>query len=170
MSDLSACPLEAEPTLLNLDAERTALLAMLRAKNIRLTPQRERVLDIFLALPEGEHLSAEDLHMALRGEQSDISLATSYRTLKLLAELGVLREVTFGEDRSHYELCRGEEHPHHHLICSECGMTEEFESPALLQTVEAEALSRQFSVSNFEVKLYVACLLTKTNCPKRLKP
>lgn len=162
-SDLSP-PVSPE----QLAQERDTLLTLLRAKNIRLTPQRERVLDVFLALPEGEHLSAEDVYTALKATNpADISLATAYRTLKLLAELGVLREVTFGEDRSHYELCRGEEHPHHHLVCVNCGLTEEFESPAMLEAAQHEANSRQFSVANFEVKLYVACLETKAGCPKR---
>ncbi|MBY0404732.1 MAG: transcriptional repressor, partial [Cyanobacteria bacterium] len=98
---------------------REELSQNLREKGFRLTPQREKIIDIFFYLAEGEHLSAEDLHLMLREENSDISLATSYRTLKLLASIGVLRELDFAEDHKHYELIRNPEDPHHHIICVE---------------------------------------------------
>ena len=84
------------------------LFVELRTKGFRLTPQRERVVDIFYNLPEGEHLSAEALYAILKRETTDISLATSYRSLKLLASMGVLREVDFSEDHKQYELVRDE--------------------------------------------------------------
>src|SRR5262249_53553452 len=90
---------------------REALSDLLRAKGFRLTPQREKILDIFYELPAGEHLSAEELQEHLQKESSDISLATSYRTLKLLASLGVLRELDFAEQHKHYELIRNAEAP-----------------------------------------------------------
>lgn len=136
---------------------RAELSELLRNKGFRLTPQREKILDIFYELPAGEHLSAEELQMALESESSDISLATSYRTLKLLASLGVLRELDFAEDHKHYELARNPKSPHHHIICLDCGKTEEFESEEIVQLSEALASERGFQIVDVQLKLFAIC-------------
>ena len=136
---------------------KAELIRELKAKGLRLTPQRERVLDIFYALPNGEHISAEHVYNSLKRENVDISLATSYRTLKLLASHGVLREVDFGEDMKQYELIRDEEAPHHHLICVDCNRTKEFES-AVIYT-EAQRLCAELGAElvDVQVKIYARC-------------
>jgi Fur family ferric uptake transcriptional regulator len=136
---------------------RTELSELLRNKGFRLTPQREKILDIFYELPAGEHLSAEELQMALENESSDISLATSYRTLKLLASLGVLRELDFAEDHKHYELARNPKSPHHHIICLDCGKTEEFESEEIIRLSEELAKERGFQIVDVQLKLFAFC-------------
>jgi Fur family ferric uptake transcriptional regulator len=136
---------------------KLAILQDLKTQGFRLTPQREQILDIFLALPEGEHLSAEDLLLLLRKESSDISLATSYRTLKLLASVGVLRELDFAEDHKHYELIRDPDAPHHHIICTECGATDEFESPEATVIARTLAQERGYRLLDVQMKLFVMC-------------
>ncbi len=136
---------------------REELSLSLREKGFRLTPQREKIIDIFFHLPEGEHLSAEELHQMLRNENSDISLATSYRTLKLLASIGVLREIDFAEDHKHYELIRNPDTPHHHIICVECLTTEEFESPEVFQFSVGLAELRRFQLVDVQLKLFGYC-------------
>ncbi len=137
---------------------REELTSVLRNKGFRLTPQREKILDIFYTLPEGEHLSAEDLQNILRRENSDISLATSYRTLKLLASLGVLRELAFAEDHKHYELVRFESGvQHQHIICVECGSTEEFTCVEVFQTAVEIAQSHEFELIDAQLKLFGRC-------------
>jgi Fur family transcriptional regulator, ferric uptake regulator len=138
---------------------RKELSDILRNKGFRLTPQREKILDIFFDLPEGEHLSAEDLQKALHGESPEISLATSYRTLKLLASLGVLRELDFAEDHKHYELARNPESPHHHMICMECGRTEEFESEEIIRLSQALSKELGFRIVDVQLKLFAICSL-----------
>lgn len=136
---------------------RQELSEILRNKGFRLTPQREKILDIFYELPAGEHLSAEELQGHLRQDASDISLATSYRTLKLLASLGVLRELDFAEDHKHYELARNPKAPHHHIICLDCGKTEEFESEEIVRLSEELAKERGFEIVDVQLKLFAIC-------------
>jgi Fur family ferric uptake transcriptional regulator len=136
---------------------REELSDILRQKGFRLTPQREKILDIFYKLPTGEHLSAEELQNHLQGESSEISLATSYRTLKLLASLGVLRELDFAEDHKHYELARNPKSPHHHIICLDCGRTEEFESEEIIRLSEDLAEERGFRIVDVQLKLFAIC-------------
>ncbi len=148
-----------QPAPIDNSPNRAALSDVLRRKGFRLTPQREKILDIFFQLPEGEHLSAEELQKALIGESSDISLATSYRTLKLLASLGVLRELDFAEDHKHYELARNPESPHHHIICLDCGKTEEFESAEIIRLSQELARARGFKVVDVQLKVFAFCEL-----------
>lgn len=141
---------------------RNELSNTLREKGLRLTPQREKILDIFYNLPEGEHLSAEDLQSILEEESSDISLATSYRTLKLLASLGVLRELDFAEDHKHYELARTPESPHHHIICMDCGKTDEFESDEIYKVAREIAEKRGIQIVDVQLKLFAVCKCDQT--------
>jgi Fur family transcriptional regulator, ferric uptake regulator len=136
---------------------REQLSLHLKERGFRLTPQREKILDIFYTLPEGEHLSAEELHNQLKTQHSDISLATSYRTLKLLASVGVLRELDFAEDHKHYELTRDPESPHHHIICVSCGRTEEFEAPEALRLAVGIADTTGFRLTDVQLKVFGFC-------------
>ncbi|MEM0950619.1 MAG: Fur family transcriptional regulator [Cyanobacteria bacterium P01_H01_bin.74] len=149
-------PLLGKSESLNSD-ERKALSVLLKDKGFRLTPQRETILDIFYTLPEGEHISTEELHALLQKEGADISLATAYRTLKLLASLGVLRELDFAEDHKHYELARNPESPHHHIICLDCGSTEEFESEEITRFSEALAKERGLTIIDVQLKVFAHC-------------
>ena len=137
---------------------REQLSLHLKERGFRLTPQREKILDIFYNLPEGEHLSAEELHNQLKTQHGDISLATSYRTLKLLASVGVLRELDFAEDHKHYELTRDPESPHHHIICVSCGRTEEFEAPEALRLAVNIAELTRFRLTDVQLKVFGFCL------------
>lgn len=148
---------------------RQDLSQLLREKGFRLTPQRETILDIFYNLPEGEHLSTEELHTQLQKEGAEISLATAYRTLKLLASLGVLRELDFAEDHKHYELARNPEAPHHHIICLDCGTTEEFESEEITRFAEALAKERGLKIIDVQLKVFAHCRQHQNNLSETLK-
>lgn len=136
----------------------------LRKQGYRITPQRERILKIFEELPEGSHLSAEELHQRLGQEAPRISLATTYRTLKLLASLGLVREVDFAEGHKHYELRR--EDAHQHMICVGCGATAEVEGEPL-EAAGREVVRRHgFLVHEVQAKILGLC----ASCQGRRAP
>lgn len=128
----------------------------LRRRGYRVTPQRERILRVFHELPGGTHLSAEDLYQRLSLEEPKISLATAYRTLKLLASLGLLREVDFAEGHKHYEFSR-EDTPHQHMICVECGTTIEFAGEGLDEAGRSMAEPYGFKVVDVQLKIFGIC-------------
>lgn len=124
----------------------------------KMTPQRQTVLQIFLSRA-GEHLSAEDVHGLLRKDGSEIGLATVYRTLELLSELGVLQQVEFGDGRSRYELNDTDPkvHQHHHLICLRCGKVSGF-SDDLLEPLEQDISKKsKFHIVDHQVKFFGYC-------------
>jgi Fur family ferric uptake transcriptional regulator len=110
----------------------------------RLTPQRERMLALFQHLGEGRHLSAEEAHQRLRAQGEQVSLATVYRTLRLLSGMGLLKELELAEGGRRFELAGGEHRHHHHLVCVRCGRIEEFENPAVLAAAAAAATRHRF--------------------------
>lgn len=130
----------------------------LQRKQYKLTMQRRTVLEILLEHP-GEHLSAEDVYGALRDKSSDIGLATVYRTLELLVQIGILQKMEFGDGCSRYEIAdtKNNEHQHHHLICIKCGKVTEFFDD-LLDELEADVAKKSgFKITDHQVKFYGYC-------------
>ena len=125
----------------------------LQARQNKMTPQRQTVLQVFLDHP-GEHLSAEDVHGILRQGKSEIGLATVYRSLELLSELDILQKMEFGDGCSRYEVNTTD---HHHLICTSCGKVTEFEDD-LLDELEGDIQQKMgFKVLNHQVKFFGTC-------------
>ena len=92
------------------------LLGLLRARGLRLTPQR---LFILSAIADGEgHLGVDEVFHKVQESYPYIDIATVYRTIHLLKKLGLVTEVGIG-DRLHYEMT-DPDRKHHHLVCSSC--------------------------------------------------
>ena len=120
----------------------------------RLTPQRVKVLNLFENIGSGKHLSAEEVHEKLVKSSSKVSLATIYRTLRLLVQMGFLHERELSEGGHRYELLSNDFPDHHHLICIKCGRTEEFESDQVIEAGKRAANIKGFKLieSSFKVK------------------
>ena len=93
----------------------------LRGCGYRLTVPREAVLDVLTKT--SKHLSAEDIYMEVHKVYPGVGLTSIYRTLELLAGMGLVFKFDFGDGRARYELSQGPgsmKH-HHHLVCTGCG-------------------------------------------------
>jgi Fur family transcriptional regulator, ferric uptake regulator len=144
----------------------TSLKAELNDKGWRLTPQRETILHIFQNLPEGKHLSAEELHDTLAEQGNPISLSTIYRTVKLMARMGILRELELAEGHKHYELNQPYPHHHHHLICVRCNKTIEFRSDTVLKVGTKTAQKEGFHLLDCQLSIHAVC----PQCQRSLMP
>ena len=122
----------------------------------RLTPQRKRVLELFERRGSGCHLSAEEVHQQLVDLKLKVSLATVYRTLRLLADMGFLQELELSEGGRRFELADDDHRDHHHVVCIRCGRTEEFESDSVL-AAGAEA-AQKFNFKMIESSLNVRAI------------
>ncbi|MFW6126488.1 MAG: Fur family transcriptional regulator [Chloroflexota bacterium] len=109
---------------------RDQLREAFRESGRRLTSQRCLILDVLRE--SEEHLDAEAVYNRARGRAAGISLATVYRTLTLLKEMGLVEEHRLGEGHSHYEAVHDE--PHYHFTCRRCGKVIEFDAP-LVNTI-----------------------------------
>ena len=124
----------------------------------KMTPQRKVVLEVFLD-NENAHLSAEDVRGMLRDRDSDIGLATVYRALELMCDLGILQKMDFGDGCSRYELNLTEPnaHQHHHLICRGCGKVFEFSDDLMDELEDTIAEKCKFKILDHQVKFFGYC-------------
>lgn len=144
----------------------TSLKAELNERGWRLTPQRETILTIFQNLPKGKHLSAEDLYNLLNEEGHHISLSTIYRTLKLMARMGILRELELAEGHKHYEINQPAPYHHHHLICVRCNKTIEFKNDSILKTGSRTAQKEGYHLLDCQLIIHAVC----PTCQRSLLP
>ena len=94
-------------------------------KGMRKTVQRDAI--VTAAFSTHEHYSAEELLKMSQKIERSVSRATVYRTLPLLVECGVLRELDFGQDHKFYDPNYIDHPGHNHLICVDCHKVVEFE-------------------------------------------
>lgn len=121
---------------------------------LKRTAQRDLILDVFLRTEE--HMSSEDLYRLVQKEDPAIGQTTVYRTLKLLTEAGLAREVRFGDGRTRYE--HNYKHQHHdHLICIECGKTIEFYSEELETLQDSIASQHGYAPTHHSLRMFGVC-------------
>jgi Fur family ferric uptake transcriptional regulator len=125
------------------------LLDKCLAKNIRMTAQRQ----IIIKVVEGsdDHPDVDQLYLRSVAEDSTISIATVYRTVKLLEESGVIEKLEFGDGRARYEEAR--EH-HEHLVDVETGEVIEFFHAELEALKEEIAHKMGYELIDHNLELY----------------
>lgn len=123
-------------------------------RGLKSTKQRAQILDSFFGA-EG-HLSVEELWARVRTVNSKVSVATVYRTMKLLAEAGLAHARNFGDGQTRYEAAVGKHH-HDHLICTQCGTIVEFGDDRIESLQDAVARKHGFKVTSHKMELYGIC-------------
>jgi Fur family ferric uptake transcriptional regulator len=104
-------------------------------------------------------LSAQEISDRLRRAENDVGIASIYRALELLHELGLVQRVEFGEGVARYEpVVPGGDH-HHHAVCDTCGRVTAFEDQRLEEQLEKLASRLRHSMSGHD-------LVIRGNCPK----
>jgi Fur family peroxide stress response transcriptional regulator len=129
------------------------LIARLRERDYRLTPQRVELVRL-IAASEG-HPSAAELYNSVRGKFPTMSLATVYKTLDLLKELGEVLEIGLHDD-CHYDGNRP--YPHPHLICTQCKKIMDGELDATVRTLVTEMEQASgFRIVRHQLDFYGLC-------------
>jgi len=134
--------------------EQEVFLKHIQKQGLKRTAQRDLILDVFLRT-EG-HVSGEDLYRLVREQDPTVGQTTVYRTLRLLTEAGLAREVRFGDGRAHYEHNNTHEH-HDHKICKYCGRIIEFYSPELEAIQDAMAAKHKFELTSHLLRMIGIC-------------
>ncbi len=133
---------------------RRAYEEALSTGDLKHTTQRKRILDRILA--SREHVTAEGLLDALRGEGAKVSRATVYRTLAFLKSRHLIEEHDFGRGTKYYEPILGRKH-HDHLFCLGCGKIEEFEDDAIEAHQDRIYKRTGFTPVSHSMKLFGYC-------------
>lgn len=135
-----------------------SLKSELNQRGWRLTPQRETILEVFQHLPQGKHLSAEEIYHLLLNQQEQISLSTVYRTLHLLTKVGILRELELAEGHKHYEINAPNLRKHHHLVCLQCHKTFEFSDDSIFKISKKQAEKEGVEMLDCQLTVHTICI------------
>lgn len=135
----------------------------LHESGFKLTPQREATLLVLLE-NEKDHMSAEEIYFLVKQKNSEIGLATVYRTLEILTDLKIVDKVSFNDGLARYDLRKeGAQHFHHHLLCLECGNIEEIEEDLLLGVEQIVEDRFHFLVKDHRLTFHGVC----SECQKK---
>lgn len=134
--------------------EREIFREHIREAGLRRTNQRDLILDVFLKTED--HLSSEDLYRLVQKKDANVGQTTVYRTLKLLTDAGLAREVRLGDGRTYYE--HHFDHDHHdHMICTECGEVIEFFSEEIEKLQDEMAEQFGFTPTHHSLRILGLC-------------
>lgn len=126
---------------------------ILKEHGLKATPARELVLACMGAkrVPR----TAQDLSATL-GKKHAIDLVTVYRTLASFEKAGIVKRVDLRRDSIAYELA-GEHH--HHIVCTECGIVEDFDACGLEPLIaKVQSRAKGFAqVSEHSLELFGVC-------------
>jgi Fur family ferric uptake transcriptional regulator len=139
----------------NADPWSAHALASLRGAGYRGGGARIRVVELL-----GRQdclLSAQEIFDLLRREGRPVGIASVYRVLDTLTELGLVQRVDLGEGLYRYEAVRpGGEH-HHHVVCDDCGRVDAFTDQPLERALSGVAGRLRFAVGAHDVLLRGSC-------------
>lgn len=142
---------------------RAAFENFLRTASLKKTRTRELIFrEIFGHSPL--HLNAAEIHARLRSKGHRISLATVYRTLRLMVRSGMVSALDLGEDHSHYEP-EIDRPGHGHFICLACGRVREFEHSELHGLLTRLGEAEEFQLRKYSLQVFGTC----RQCPGRRK-
>ena len=132
-------------------SDRGSLSYTLHQRGMRMTPQRQLVLD---AVRELGHATPEQVCRRVQGTASTVNITTVYRALDLLEDLGLVRHTHLGHGAPTYSV---EEHEHVHLACHRCGRVDEVPCEMLDELAERLLRARGFALDATHLALSGTC-------------
>ncbi|HTE86740.1 MAG TPA: Fur family transcriptional regulator [Dehalococcoidia bacterium] len=135
-----------------------SILERLESHDHRITAPRMAVIGV-LATMSG-HFTADSLASKVRG----VGRATVFRTLKLLADEGVVCRVLLDDGRLHYRLSRSAHH--HHLVCTQCGAIEDFTTCDVNDVINELSRRTGYQIESHWLELYGRCQTCSAASPQ----
>jgi Fur family peroxide stress response transcriptional regulator len=129
---------------------RDDVRALFRAKRVPLTHQRLAVYEELAA--RRDHPSAESLYASLKTSYPSLSLATVYKTLQMLHEMGMVARVDSPAAQARYDAIV---ETHHHAVCASCGRIEDVFDPRLDRLPQPKASG--FEIEGHSVHFHGLC-------------
>ena len=144
-------------------------LNYLKEGGFRLTKPREVIVRAAIAFAEPFH--AEDLLTRARQLDPEISLATIYRTLPMLLDSHLIREVDLNREHRYYEVNREQSPAAFHIICADCAQVIQVQDECIMLRERFLANSLGFKPLKLNVRIEANCLdlHEKGTCERRAK-
>jgi Fur family transcriptional regulator, ferric uptake regulator len=116
---------------------------------------RQRSVIVALLKETGEFRTAQQLHAELRGRGDQVGLATVYRTLQALTELGEIDAMRLPSGEQIFRQCSSEHH--HHLVCRCCAHTVEIAGSTVEAWTERVAAEHGFTEIGHTLEIFGIC-------------
>ncbi len=127
-------------------------LDSLKATGVRITPQRHAILEYLI--DSMIHPTADDIYKALADKFPNMSVATVYNNLRVFREVGLVKELTYGDAASRFDFITGD---HYHMICDSCGKIVDFHYPGLNEVEQLASHVTGFEVNSHRLEVYGTC-------------
>ena len=137
------------------------MIDRLKENQRRITPQRMAVLQI-LAKSEG-HPSVEKIYEKVKKQFPTTSLATVYKSVAVIKELGEVLELGFTDGSNRYD--GNNPYPHPHLICTECRTIKDPSLSALADVTQELTAETGFKITNQRLDFFGIC----PECQKKVE-
>lgn len=140
---------------------KNELKEKLNATNLRLTSQRQYILEILIR-ENDKHLSFEELATIVSKDYPSIGLSTIYRTIRLFEKFNLVSVLICADGLVRYELRLPLEHNHHHLICNCCKKVIDVDKDLLTEIEAMINIKYNFDIVDHSLTFYGICI----NCQK----
>ena len=125
-----------------------------RSKGLKQSGQRRDILRTFLTTEK--HLTADELFHLVKKENPSIGVATVYRTIKLICDCGLGRELRLDNNSVRYEHLFNHDH-HDHLYCKNCGELTEVVDVEIERLQEKLAKKAGFKMQGHRLIIHGLC-------------
>ncbi|MFD3448078.1 peroxide-responsive transcriptional repressor PerR [Microbacteriaceae bacterium 4G12] len=127
-------------------------LEMLKSTGVRITPQRHAILEYLVE--SMMHPTADEIYKALEGKFPNMSVATVYNNLRVFKEVGLVKELTYGDASSRFDYVTNQ---HYHVICEQCGKIVDFSYTGLDEIERKASEETGFTIKSHRMELYGIC-------------
>lgn len=136
----------------SIEHELEESITSLRKAGIRITPQRQAIIKFMIS--SKTHPSADEIYQALSPDFPNISVATIYNNLRVFKDIGLVKELTYGDSSSRFDF---NTHNHYHIICEKCGKIVDFHYPQLDEVEQLAQNVTEFDVTHHRMEIYGIC-------------
>ncbi|CUF98217.1 TPA: peroxide-responsive transcriptional repressor PerR [Staphylococcus aureus] len=136
----------------SIEHELEESIASLRQAGVRITPQRQAILRYLIS--SHTHPTADEIYQALSPDFPNISVATIYNNLRVFKDIGIVKELTYGDSSSRFDF---NTHNHYHIICEQCGKIVDFQYPQLNEIERLAQHMTDFDVTHHRMEIYGVC-------------
>ncbi|HEA6913153.1 TPA: peroxide-responsive transcriptional repressor PerR [Staphylococcus aureus] len=136
----------------SIEHELEESIASLRQAGVRITPQRQAILRYLIS--SHTHPTADEIYQALSPDFPNISVATIYNNLRVFKDIGIVKELTYGDSSSRFDF---NTHNHYHIICEQCGKIVDFQYPQLNEIETLAQHMTDFDVTHHRMEIYGVC-------------
>lgn len=128
------------------------ITSLLREKGFKVTPQRLAIYSVLYNTTE--HPSAETIFNHLQPHYPTMSLATVYKTIEILREIGLVQVLNVGEDSFRYD-ANTKNHPH--IRCTDCKRVDDIYDVDLSEFVNKIAEKTAYQLTGQQFYFYGIC-------------